>query len=76
MFYGVPENAHFYAELVNMLVNTGDSGASIDGQLAVESNAIITTLYNRFDALKLERLVGTKRVGRMIHGDKETFMFA
>jgi U3 small nucleolar RNA-associated protein 25 len=71
----MPENANFYAEFVNMLVNGGGQDAQ-DNKLAVESNAIVSGLFTKYDALKLERVVGTKRVDRMLRSDKETFMFA
>ena len=43
---------------------------------ALETTATITSLYTKYDCLKLERIVGTKRVARMVQGEKSVFAFA
>ncbi|KAI8810126.1 digestive organ expansion factor-like protein [Cladochytrium replicatum] len=69
-FYGLPENAHFYPELVHLLSDTRDRDQS------KLSSPTITALFTRYDRLVLERIVGTKRMVRMCEGDKEVFMFS
>ena len=32
-------------------------------------------VYSKYDAMQLERIVGTERFKRMLTGDKSTFMF-
>jgi U3 small nucleolar RNA-associated protein 25 len=55
VWYGVPENDHFYPEIVNTLAEAADRGR------AVQSIA----LYDKFDAFALERIVGTARAKKM-----------
>ncbi|TPX71873.1 hypothetical protein SpCBS45565_g00938 [Spizellomyces sp. 'palustris'] len=62
VFYGLPEYGNYYAEMINML----------DQQSA---DITCTVLFTRYDRLKLERVVGSKRVARMSDGQKEVFMF-
>eukprot|EP00899_Mesostigma_viride_P026479 jgi/Mesvir1/7015/Mv09147-RA.1 len=61
IFYSLPEHSHFYAEILNLL----------EGQ----DNLSCTVLFNRFDNLQLERIVGSSRATRMIKSDKNVFMF-
>eukprot|EP00842_Homolaphlyctis_polyrhiza_P003553 jgi/Hompol1/4199/HPOL_003563-RA len=62
VFYQVPVNPGFYAEILNLLdTSAGDVTCS--------------TLFSAFDKLALERVVGSKRVDRMIKSQKDTFMF-
>ncbi|KAJ3330292.1 rRNA-binding ribosome biosynthesis protein utp25 [Blyttiomyces sp. JEL0837] len=60
IFYGLPEHAHFYSELVNSIEKA--------------PNVSCTVLFNKYDRMKLERVVGTARVSKMM--EKETFLFA
>lgn len=54
LFYGLPENASFYPEIVNMLAEMGGQTGSV------------LALYDRFDALTLERIVGANRAKKMV----------
>ncbi|KAI9652674.1 MAG: rRNA-binding ribosome biosynthesis protein utp25 [Alyxoria varia] len=61
VFYGVPDNPQFYKELA------GDTlRASIDEKKIHQSDAEVRVLFSRWDALALERIVGTKRVKKML----------
>lgn len=60
-FYAPPENAHFYAELVNLLE------APEGGEVGV--------LFSKWDAVALERLVGTARSKKMLASDSPAFVF-
>jgi U3 small nucleolar RNA-associated protein 25 len=62
VFYGLPENQQFYSEMLNNLQN------------AEESTCM--ALFSKYDRLRLERIVGTKRVERMCSGQKDAFMFS
>lgn len=66
LFYGPPANGHLYAEVLNLLEEaTGRSEA-----------VSCTTLFTRYDAPALERVVGTARVGRLLEdGPKSSFVF-
>ncbi|KAK1062696.1 rRNA-binding ribosome biosynthesis protein utp25 [Friedmanniomyces endolithicus] len=69
-FYGVPDNAAFYEELVG-----GCLGTSLrEGRLAPEE-AGVRVLFSRWEALGLERVVGSQRVKGMLGGKGDTFDF-
>ncbi|KAI9003180.1 hypothetical protein BC832DRAFT_560139 [Gaertneriomyces semiglobifer] len=61
VFYGLPDNAEYYPELLNMVEQSADGKC--------------TVLFNHFDRLKLERIVGSKRVQHMVKGEKEAWIF-
>lgn len=61
LFYGLPEHAHFYSEIVNRIEASNDETATI--------------LYSKYDRLKMERVLGIGRTNKMIEGKKETFMY-
>ena len=64
--YQLPEHAHFYADLVGLL--------AVEGGMEAE-HATVTVLFSRFDALRLERVVGSVRSAKMLKAATSTFMF-
>lgn len=69
VFYSLPENPTFWGEVVGLL-NPEFADMADSGQRMVRA------LFSRWDVLKLERIVGTSRVGKMVN-DKagDTFEF-
>ncbi|KAK5064674.1 hypothetical protein LTR84_000508 [Exophiala bonariae] len=72
VFYGVPENPIFWSELVSLLALSSErakSGGGDGGSVAVpgKGKGAIRALFSKWDAMKLERIVGTERVGRLIN---------
>ena len=63
--YQLPEHAHFYTEIVNMLGKGGSSAG----------HGTVTVMFSEFDGLALERVVGTARSGKMVTGSAPSFMF-
>ena len=69
ILYGLPEHGEFYSELVNML-NVG-----LDRDDGMEAPMSCLTVFTKFDALALERIVGNEHCKRMIRGEKSSYMF-
>ena len=71
VFYGLPENPLFYTEVVEGMLAT-----AIDEEKVHRSDASVRALFSKWDMLALERIVGTKRVKRMLKdGGGDTFDF-
>ncbi len=68
LFYGLPEHAGYYAELLNLLEEGGAGGGG-------GAHATVTSLFCRWDLLQLERVVGSARARRMLGGESGTYMF-
>jgi U3 small nucleolar RNA-associated protein 25 len=69
LMYGVPENPTFYVEMMRFLIRSNvESGVDT----ALLKARII---YSKWDSLKLERIVGTQRVGALLHGTTDTYEF-
>lgn len=66
IFYGLPQNANFYPELLN-IVEVGGGGSAAAGTA--------TALFSKYDALELERVVGTRRAKNMLKGSKRNHLF-
>ena len=67
LFYGVPENPLFWGEIAGLLGlrarnNVRDSDGDRVGSTATNQ---VKSLFSRWDVLKLERIVGSDRVGKM-----------
>jgi U3 small nucleolar RNA-associated protein 25 len=72
IFYGPPENPIFWNEIVAMLgINRDLVDGSVNG-----GKGSARAMFSRWDVLKLERIVGTDRVGRLISdGASDVFDF-
>ncbi len=77
VFYGLPEHAHFYPELVNLLEEATGGGRKGGAAAAVASTRVTScfVMFTRYEALALERVVGTARAKHMLTSDKATFLF-
>ncbi|KAF2635151.1 U3 small nucleolar RNA-associated protein 25 [Massarina eburnea CBS 473.64] len=63
VFYGLPENPRFYDEIVGFVGKTVEQGHI--GRV----EASVRVCFSKWERLELERIAGSKRVGKMI-GDK------
>ncbi|KAJ4351048.1 rRNA-binding ribosome biosynthesis protein utp25 [Ascochyta clinopodiicola] len=69
VFYGVPENPKFYDEVVGFI------GKSVERGEISRQEASVRVAFSKWERLELERVVGTKRVGRMIADKGDVFDF-
>lgn len=70
VMYGLPDNPVFYREVV-----AGYLGRSEQDLKLEPGQGVVRVLFSRYDLLKLERVVGSKRVGRMVRERGDTFDF-
>jgi len=73
IFFGLPEYDEFYPSVVNML-NEGLTSEDEDDVSRLPMSSL--SLFTKFDAHQLERIVGTSHAERMIKGDKSSYVFA
>jgi U3 small nucleolar RNA-associated protein 25 len=71
IFLGLPEHAEFYSDHVNQIETTRDD-FDMEAATSVSSCLVLCT---RFEALALERIVGSTNCARMLKSQKSTFMF-
>ncbi|KAF1928745.1 DUF1253-domain-containing protein, partial [Didymella exigua CBS 183.55] len=69
VFYGVPENPKFYDEVVGFI------GKSVERGEISRQEASVRVAFSKWERLELERVVGTKRVGKMIADKGDVFDF-
>ena len=70
VFYTPPKIPQFYADIVNSM----SSSSSLSSTSTAESS--VTVLFDRYDSLQLEGIVGTTRCRRMLKKqDKPVFLF-
>ncbi|KAL5428096.1 rRNA-binding ribosome biosynthesis protein utp25 [Paraphaeosphaeria minitans] len=69
VFYGVPENPKFYEEIVGFVGKTVERGE------ISKSEANVRVVFSKWERLELERVVGAKRVGKMVVDKGDVFDF-
>ncbi|KAI9139410.1 digestive organ expansion factor [Paraphysoderma sedebokerense] len=71
VFYSLPTHADFYSEIVNFLTLPGP-----DGEITSELEMNVNVTFCKFDMMKLERVVGSKRCKKMMADPRGQFLFA
>ena len=66
VFYALPTYEQFYCDFVNLL-----PGASASSSEA----GTVMALYSKFDAMELERIIGTQRAAKLLSAHNHTHMF-
>jgi len=69
---GLPEHPEFYADFVN-LIQTGDAMDDDDQGQHRETSCL--TLFTKYEAHALERIVGSSNASRMVNSPNSAFMF-
>jgi U3 small nucleolar RNA-associated protein 25 len=80
IFLGLPEHCEFYADQVNhlLLSTISSSSPSTPEEAFASAEATVASclsVFTKYDAHALERIVGTSNCHRMVSSDKSTFMF-
>jgi U3 small nucleolar RNA-associated protein 25 len=70
IMYGLPDNPNFYKEIVGSYL-----GRSVQEGKLEPGEGSVRVIFSKWDVLKLERIAGTERVGKMIRDKGDTFDF-
>lgn len=70
VFYGLPDNPIFYKEIAGEYLSKSEQDMTID-----PGKGTVRVMFSKYDAMKLERVAGSKRVGKMIQDRGDTFDF-
>jgi U3 small nucleolar RNA-associated protein 25 len=70
IMYGLPDNPTFYKEIVG-----GYLTRSLQDGILEPGEGSLRAIFSKWDVLKLDRIVGTERVGKMIREKGDTFDF-
>lgn len=65
--YQLPEHAHYYNELVELLALDESHDAN---------HATVTVIFSKIDFLRLERVLGSSNAKKMLKKASSTFMFS
>ncbi|KPM36668.1 U3 small nucleolar RNA-associated protein 25 [Neonectria ditissima] len=70
IFYGLPDNHLFYNEIAGGFLSKSERDLKIE-----PGQGNVRVIFSKYDVMKLERIVGSKRVGKMIQERGDTFEF-
>ncbi|KAI1258655.1 DUF1253-domain-containing protein [Xylariaceae sp. FL1019] len=70
IMYGLPDNPIFYREITGGFLSKSEQDMKME-----PGRGSVRVLFAKYDSLKLERVVGSKRVGKMIKERGDTFEF-
>ncbi|KAL8377778.1 hypothetical protein RB595_008455 [Gaeumannomyces hyphopodioides] len=70
VMYGLPDNPVFYREVAGGYLGRSEQDGTIE-----PGQGTVRVLFSRYDVMKLERVVGTQRVAKMLSEKGDTFDF-
>lgn len=70
IFYGLPDNPIFYREIAGEYLGKSEQDLKIE-----PGQGTVRVIFSKYDVMKLERVVGSKRVGKLIQERGDTFDF-
>ncbi|KAL2159732.1 hypothetical protein VTH06DRAFT_2301 [Thermothelomyces fergusii] len=70
IMYGLPDNPLFYQEVAGGYLQKSEQSLMLE-----PGQGVVRVMFSKYDVMKLERIVGTSRVGKMIHDQGDTFDF-
>ncbi|KAK4122331.1 DUF1253-domain-containing protein [Parathielavia appendiculata] len=70
VMYGLPDNPLFYQEIAGGYLQKSEQSLLME-----HGQGVVRVMFSKYDVMKLERIVGTSRVGKMIHEQGDTFDF-
>ncbi|CAJ2502568.1 Uu.00g099620.m01.CDS01 [Anthostomella pinea] len=70
VFYGLPDNPVFYREIAGGYLGRSEQDLKIE-----PGQGTVRVMFSKYDVLRLERIVGSKRVGKMVREKGDTFDF-
>lgn len=70
IFYGLPDNPIFYNEIAGGYLSKSEQDLTIE-----PGQGNVRAMFSKYDLIKLERVVGSKRVGKMIQERGDTFEY-
>lgn len=70
IMYGLPDNPLFYGEIAGGYLQKSEQALLLE-----HGQGVVRVMFSKYDVMKLERIAGTSRVGKMIHDQGDTFDF-
>ncbi|KAK0385041.1 hypothetical protein NLU13_7519 [Sarocladium strictum] len=70
IFYGLPDNPIFYREIAGGYLAKSEEDMELE-----PGQGTVRAVFSKYDVMKLERIVGSKRVGKMLQERGDTFDF-
>ncbi|KAF6839091.1 U3 small nucleolar RNA-associated protein 25 [Colletotrichum plurivorum] len=70
VMYGLPDNPVFYREIAGGYLARSEQDLKLE-----PGQGTVRVMFSKYDVMRLERVVGTQRVGKMIQEKGDTFDF-
>ena len=75
VFYQLPYYEEFYSDIINMMQSTTGKKVMVETEVNHSSSASCMVMYSRFDAHRLERIVGTEYSKTLVGGLEQMHVF-